>query len=72
LPIRKFRTLAEAGRVQKLEPGTEEFSNALRSVFRLAAQFVVSQKFPPGVTKFRSIELAQAQKLAWMRRTYKT
>jgi hypothetical protein len=69
MPVRKFHSLAEAGQVQKHNPGTEEFSRSLRSVFHLAAQFAASNKFPPGVTKFRSIEEAQAQRLAWMRRT---
>jgi hypothetical protein len=43
----------------------EEFSRALRSVFRLAELFAPPQKFPPGVFKFRSIEQAQAQRIAW-------
>jgi hypothetical protein len=67
MPIRKFRSLAEAGQVQKLNPGTEEFSRTLHSVFYLAAQFAPSRKFPTGVTKYWSIEEAQAQQLAWMR-----
>jgi hypothetical protein len=67
MPIRKFRSLAEAGRVQKLNPGTEQFSLSLRNVFRLAAQFAPSPKPSPGVTKFRNIEEAQAQRSAWMR-----
>jgi hypothetical protein len=69
MPVRKFHSLTEASQAQKLNPGTEEFSRSLRSVFRLAAQFAPPRKFPPGVTKFRSIEEAQAQRLAWMRRT---
>jgi hypothetical protein len=66
MPIRKFHTLAEAGRLQKLRPGSEEFSRALRGVFKLAARFAPAQKLPPGVYKFRSIEQAQAQKNAWI------
>jgi hypothetical protein len=67
MPIRKFHSFAEAGQAKKLNPGTEEFSRTLRSVFYLAAQFAPSRKFPPGVTKYRSIEEAQVQQLAWMR-----
>jgi hypothetical protein len=67
MAIRKFHSLAEAGRVQKLNPGTEEFSRSLRSVFRLASQFAPLQKFPSGVIKFRSIEEAHAYWLAWKR-----
>jgi hypothetical protein len=69
MPIRKFRTLAEAGRARRIQPGTEEFSRALRVVFQLSDRFASSQKFPPGVYKFRSIEEAQAQKMVWMHRT---
>jgi hypothetical protein len=65
MPVRKFRTLDEAGRPQRYQPGTEEFSRALRSVFRLAELFAPPQKCPPGVFKFRSIEQAQAQRIAW-------
>jgi hypothetical protein len=69
MPIHKFHTLVEASRFQKFEPGKEEFRRSLRSVFYLAARFAPSLKFTPGVTKFRSIEEAQAQRLACMRRT---
>ena len=68
MPICKFHTLAEAGRAAKLDPGTEAFSRALYSVFRLAALFAPPQKLPPGVHKYRSIEEAQAQRIAWTRR----
>jgi hypothetical protein len=69
MPIRKFRTPAEAGKPVKLQPGSEDFSRALRNTFRLAAIFAPSQAFPPGVFKFRSIEQAQAQRKAWIRDT---
>jgi hypothetical protein len=72
MPIRKFHTLAEAGRPVRLEPGTEAFSRALHSVFRLAARFAPSQTFPPEVYKFRSIEQAQAQRIAWIRKKLHT
>jgi hypothetical protein len=68
MPILKFRTLEEAGRPVKLEPGTEEFSRALYNVFQLAELFGPPQSFPPGVFKFQSIEQAQAQRKAWTRR----
>jgi|WetSurMetagenome_2_1015567.scaffolds.fasta_scaffold279906_2 hypothetical protein len=68
MPVRKFQALEDAGRFQKLDPGTEEFSRALRSVFCLAARFAPSQKFRPGVLKFRNIKEAQAQRRACMRK----
>lgn len=67
MPVRKYRTLADAGRARRIQPGSEEFSRALRTVFRLAAKFSPAQKFPPGVYRFRSIEEAQAQRIAWTR-----
>jgi len=67
MPIRKFRTLDDAGHPERLQPGTEKFSRALRGVFRLMARFAPAQRFPPGVFKFRSIEQAQAQRKAWTR-----
>jgi hypothetical protein len=69
MPIHKFHSLVEAGGFQKIEPGKEEFNRSLRSVFYLAARFAPLSKFTPGVTKFRSIEEAQAQRLACIRRT---
>jgi len=69
MPIRKFRTLAEASRPIRLDPETEDFSRVLHSVFRLAALFAPAQTFPPGVFKFRSLEESQAQKTAWIRKT---
>jgi len=65
MPVQKFRSLLEAGKKKRFQPGTAEFSNALRSVFWMAARFAPPQKLPPGVYKFRSIEQAQAQKKAW-------
>jgi len=64
MPVQKFRSLLEAGKKKRFQPGTAEFSNALRSVFWMAARFAPPQKLPPGVYKFRSIEQAQAQKKA--------
>ena len=68
MPVLKFRSLSEACQAKRLQPGTKEFSLALRSVFWMAARFAPNQKFPPGVHKFRTIEQAQAQKRAWVRR----
>jgi hypothetical protein len=68
MPVRKFRTLEEAGRPIKLQQGTEEFRRVLHSVFRLAALFAPGQIYPPGVYKFRSIEESQAQKISWIRK----
>lgn len=69
MPLRKFRSLDDAGRPERLQPGTEQFSRALRNVFGLAARFAPAPQFPPGVFKFRSIEQAQEQKKAWIRKT---
>ncbi len=69
MPLRKFRSLDEAGRPKRLTPGTEEVSRALRNVFRLTARFAPAQQLPPGVFKFRSIEQAQEQKKALIRMT---
>ncbi len=66
MPIRKYRTLSEAGRSERLQPGTPEFSRTLRCVFRMAACFAPPTKPPPGVHKFRSIEDAQARKKEWL------
>jgi len=66
MPVRKFRTLIEASRPEKLEPGTWEFSLALYNVFRLTEIFAPPKAFPPGAYKFRSIEQAQTQKRAWI------
>jgi len=62
MPIRKFRSLSEAGEAERFRPGTAEFSRGLRCVFWMAARFAPSRKAPPGVHKFRSIEEAQARK----------
>jgi hypothetical protein len=72
MPIHKFHSLAEASGFQKFEPGKEEFHRSLCSVFYLAARFAPSSKLAPGVTKFRSIEEAQAQRLACMRRAIRS
>jgi hypothetical protein len=69
MSVRKFRTLAEAGRTIRIEPGTGEFSNALRAVFQMASRLAPPRKFPPGVYKFRNMEEARAQKLAWARKS---
>jgi hypothetical protein len=67
MPVQKFDSLSEIGKIKKLEPGTPEFRNALHSVFWMAKKFAPPQNFPPGVYKFRDIEQAQAQKKAWAR-----
>lgn len=66
MPVRKYRSLSEAGRPERLQPGTAAFSRALRCVFRMAAFFAPATKLPPGVHKFRSIEEAQAAKKEWL------
>lgn len=67
MPIRKFRSIAEAGVPELIQPGTKEFSRALSNVFRLAARLAPTAKPPCGVYKFRSIEEAQTQKTAWLK-----
>ena len=65
LPIRKFHSLDEAHRAQRIVPGTAEHSRALRSVFWMAARFAPDRMPPPGVHKYRSVEEAQAQRKLW-------
>jgi hypothetical protein len=65
MPVQKFNSISEIGKRKKLQPGTPEFHNALRSVFWMAQRFAPSQNLPPGVHKFRNIEQAQKQKRAW-------
>jgi hypothetical protein len=67
MPVQKFSSLLEIGKRKKLQPGTSEFSNAVRSVFWMAARLAPSRTPPPGVYKFRDMEQAQAQKKAWLR-----
>jgi hypothetical protein len=67
MPIRKFNSISEIGKRKKLQPGTPEFRNALRSVFWMAQRFAPHQNLPPGVHKFRDIEQAQKQKRVWAR-----
>ena len=65
--IRKFRSLEEAAQAKWFDPGTVEFSNALRSVFWMARKFAANRQAPSGIHKFHSIEEAQACKKSWER-----
>ena len=65
--VRKFHSLSEATQAKRLQPGTAEFSQALRSVFWMANKFAPHRQLPPGIHKFRSIEEAQASKKSWER-----
>ena len=66
MPVRKFRSVAEAEQAKQILPGSAEFSRAVRAVFWIAATFSPARNVPPpGVYKFRSLEEAQARKKAW-------
>jgi len=65
MPIQKFNSISEIGKRKRLQPGTLEFRNAIRSVFWMAQRFAPPQNLPPGVHKFRDIVQAQKQKRAW-------
>ena len=67
MPVEKFYSLSDIGKRKRLQPGTPEFHNALRSVFWMAQRFAPPQNLPPGVHEFRDIEQSQAQKRAWAR-----
>jgi len=65
MPVRKFRSLAEAEQAKRILPGSVEFSRAVRAVFWIAATFSPTRNAPPGVYKFHSLEEAQARKKTW-------
>jgi hypothetical protein len=69
MPILKFHSISEAEQSKWLQPGTTEFSRALRAVFWMAAKFAQSRPRRPGVFKFRDNDEAYAWKQSWAKST---
>jgi hypothetical protein len=65
MPIQKFHSISEAGQPKWLQPGTTEFSRALRAVFWIADKFSPRRPRRPGVFKFRDNDEACAWKKSW-------
>jgi len=60
VPARKFHSLDEM-EISWVRPGTAEHSRSIQAVFALLALFVPERRLPPGVTKYKNVEEANAQ-----------
>ena len=69
MPVRKFRDVSEMEGNTWLEPGDPRLFDAIRAVWRLAAE-IARASYPPGVYKHRSIEQANALQQSWDRANF--
>lgn len=69
MPVRKFREVSEMEDNTRLEPGGPRLFDALKTVWRLAAESARAS-YPPGVYKHRSIDQADALQQSWDRANF--
>lgn len=64
MPVKKFRNVSEMEGNTWHEPNDPRLFDAIKAVWRLAAQST-KPRFPPGVYKHRSIERANENQHIW-------
>ncbi len=63
--VQKFRSLEET-EIAWVKPGTPEHSRAIQTVIALVSMFAPKRQFPPGVFRYRSVQV-DAQRESWER-----
>ena len=63
--VERFRTLDEARRALWLKPGDPRLERVVAWVWALGTALAGPSPLPPGVSKFRTIEEANADRKKW-------
>lgn len=65
MPVQRFRTLDDARRALRLEPGDPRLERTIEWVWALSAKLIGHQPQPRGLKKFRTLHEANADRKRW-------
>jgi len=66
MPVQKFRSVEEMPESRRVQQGSAE--HLLRFRTAMLSTRLLASSFPPGVFRYASIEAANAEREAWVRR----